>query len=73
LNAFLSAQPNVGDRIELIPLEDRGVTGNFIVTVEDSGKILHSNKMGVVGMGKATTDGERMAILDQVKELLQKE
>ena len=70
MNAFLSEQPDVGDKIELVPREDVGTTGNFIVTVQETGQILHSNRMG---LGKATSTGERLAILDQIKDLLEDE
>ena len=68
LNAFLSADPDVGKDIELVPCPDRGLTGNFIVRVRRSGYVLHSTQMG---QGKASSKGERLAILDQIKEILE--
>lgn len=66
LRDFLNSQ--VGDQIELIPKEDRGITGNFEVTVLETGKLLHSTMK--MGQGKATSNAERMVILDQIQELL---
>jgi hypothetical protein len=52
-------------------LKDRGVTGNFIVTVLPSGHVLHTNKGGGVKKGKAQTMEERRAILTQIQVLLE--
>ena len=68
LRDFLYSQPFIVDKVELIPLEDRGTTGNFEVTVVDSGEYLHSKKK--YGQGRAESDAEKMAILDQINELL---
>ena len=69
LRDFLESQ--LGDRIQLIPKEDRGVTGNFEVSVLETGQLLHSKTK--MRQGKATTEGERMAILDQIIEILDDE
>jgi hypothetical protein len=58
-----------GRKVQLIPLEDTGVTGNFEVTVLHSGRVLHS-KRTMAGHGKAESDRERLAILEQIVELL---
>jgi hypothetical protein len=68
LRDFLYSQSSVADRIELIPLEDRGTTGNFEVTVVETGQFLHSKKK--YGQGRAESTAERMAILEQIEELL---
>jgi hypothetical protein len=68
LRDFLSAQSSVADKIELIPLEDRGTTGNFEVTVVDTRQVLHSKRK--YGQGRAESNAERMAILEQIEELL---
>jgi hypothetical protein len=68
LRDFLTAQSSVADKIELIPLEDRGRTGNFEVTVVDTKQILHSKTK--YGQGRAESDAEKMAILEQIEELL---
>lgn len=54
--------------MELVPLEDRGTTGNFEVTNMETGEYLHSKKK--YGQGRAQTEAEKMAILDQINELL---
>ena len=69
LRDFLISQ--LGDQIEVLPKEDRGVTGNFEVTVLETGQVLHSKTK--MGQGKATSRGERMAILDQIMEILDDE
>lgn len=49
---------------------DRGVTGNFEVTiVERDNLLIHSKRRG--GQGKATTAKEREAIVAQVREALE--
>jgi hypothetical protein len=50
------------------PKQDASITGNFEVTVLDTGKVLHSKKNG---KGKAESSVERMEILEQIQELLE--
>jgi hypothetical protein len=66
LRDFLTSQ--LGDQIELIPKVDSGITGNFEVTVVETGQLLHSKSKK--NQGKATSTEERMVILDQIKEIL---
>jgi hypothetical protein len=68
LSEYLSSQ--LGDKVEMVGVADRGVTGNFEVTVATSGQILHSRK---AGQGKAETSSARAAILVQIEDLLEKE
>jgi len=68
LRDFLYSQPGISEAVELIPLEDRGTTGNFEVTVVETGEYLHSKKK--YGQGRAESNAERMAILDQIQELM---
>jgi hypothetical protein len=68
LRDFLNSQSSVANKIELIPLEDRGITGNFEVTVVDTKQYLHSKKK--YGQGRAESNAEKMAILEQIEELL---
>lgn len=68
LRDFLYSQPRIQEKVELVPLEDRGTTGNFEVTVLETGEYLHSKKK--YGQGRAETRAEKMAILDQINELL---
>lgn len=68
LKDFLSSQPSVANKIELVGKEDPTVTGNFEVSVAATGQLLHSKRQA--GQGKATSPGERAAILEQIKELL---
>ena len=71
MNAFLSTDPEIGDKIELVPLADTTITKNFIVTVKDTGEILHTTKAGqACGEGKATTTAERLLIVDKIKDIL---
>jgi hypothetical protein len=71
LKEFLFSQLAVSNKIQLIPLEDHGLTGNFEVTVVGSGQVLHSKRNA--GQGKAQTPAERMAILEQIQELIEDE
>jgi hypothetical protein len=69
LKDFLASQPSIAGKVELVALPDRGLTGNFIVTVLGTGQVLHSNKG--TGLGKAQTMKERNDILVQIQELLE--
>ena len=69
LRDFLESQ--LGDRIQIIPKEDHGTTGNFEVSVLETGQLLHSKTK--MRQGKATSNAERMAILDQIMEILDDE
>jgi hypothetical protein len=68
LRDFLNSQSSIANRIEVIGKKDPMITGNFEVTVVETGQVLHSKKHA--GQGKATTMAERKAILEQVEELL---
>lgn len=48
--------------------KDKRVTGNFIVTAEPSGKVLHQRKTRIGGLCK--TVEERQAIADQIDAIL---
>lgn len=49
---------------------DRGITGNFEVTVvEQNDALIHSARGG---LGKATSAGEREAIVKQIREALER-
>jgi hypothetical protein len=61
-----------GRKLEIIPKEDPGTTGNFEVTVVDTGLVLHSKKRNSAsGQNKAETDRERIAILNQIQVLVE--
>jgi hypothetical protein len=68
LSEYLSSQ--LGDKIEVVGMRDRGVTGNFEVTVPDTGKVLHSRQ---AGQGRAETTSARAAILVQIEDLLEEQ
>ena len=60
-----------GHKLEILPNEDRGTTGNFEVTVCGTGQVLHSKKNNFSkGQNKAETDREREAILNQIQGLI---
>lgn len=67
MQKYLVEQP-FADSIEVIPLADTRVTGNFEVTVKSTGEVLHSKR--VAGQGKAESEKERQAIVEQIKEIL---
>jgi hypothetical protein len=56
------------DQIQIIPLKDTRTTGNFEVTVVDTGQLLHSKRHA--GQGRAESDAERNAIAEQIQELI---
>ena len=61
-----------GHKLEILPLEDRGTTGNFEVTVLGTGQVLHSKRNNFSkGQNKAETDRERQAILNQIQVLIE--
>jgi hypothetical protein len=61
-----------GHKLEVLPKEDPGTTGNFEVTVVGTGQILHSKKYNLSkGQNKAETDRERQAILNQIEVLIE--
>lgn len=68
LRDFLSSQPSVAGKIDIVPKEDRIVTGNFEVKVVNTGQVLHSKKKG--GKGRTESQAEKVAILKQIEELL---
>lgn len=68
LEKFLLSRVDGRNKLQLIPKEDPGVTGNFEVTVVGSGQVLHSKKQR--GQGRAESDKERLAILEQILPLL---
>ena len=47
---------------------DFGITGNFEVTVLETGQVLHSKRHA--GQGKAESAQERARIVEQIQELL---
>jgi hypothetical protein len=53
----------------VIGKEDPVVTGNFEVTVIETGEVLHSKRHG--GQGKAESPKEREAIVTRLEELLE--
>jgi selT/selW/selH-like putative selenoprotein len=55
------------DRIKVNEKMDRGVTGNFEVTIVETGKLIHSKKGG---QGFADTAGKQQAIVSQILEAL---
>ena len=65
---LLSSQSTVANKIEMIPMEDRRVTGNFEVTVKNTGQVLHSKRHA--GQGRAESEAEKRAIMEQIEEVL---
>jgi hypothetical protein len=65
------SRTDVADKIDVVGKRDARVTGNFEVTVQPGGQVLHSKRLA--GQGKAETPAERQAILEQIRELLEDE
>lgn len=69
------ADPVIGERIEVLPNEDAATTGNFevaIIKADQDGhsqeELIHSKQH--MGMGKALSRKERMAIVERLKREL---
>lgn len=54
--------------LDIIPIEDDGITGNFEVTVED--ELVHSYK--TLGHNLAASQGERDVIVNAIKAAYEK-
>jgi len=54
--------------VKIIPIEDKVATGNFEVTILETGELIHSKKQ--LGMGKAESTNERFAILEKIEKSL---
>ncbi|KAL3807981.1 hypothetical protein ACHAXA_000951 [Cyclostephanos tholiformis] len=55
------------DLIQVNEQRDAGITGNFEVTIVNTGKVIHSKRRG---MGHANTAQSRQAIVEQIREAL---
>lgn len=67
LTLYLDEQFPEG-KLSYIEAKDKGVTGNFEVTIEETGEKIHSVRWR--GHTKAQTQGERDAIVAKIKEVL---
>jgi len=56
-----------GTRLKIEPLEDPGTTGNFEVTIQPSGELIHSKKRG---KGRCESKEEQEALFDIVRDKL---
>jgi len=54
--------------LSYIEAKDKGITGNFEITIEETGEKIHSVRWR--GCTKAQTQGERDAIVAKIKEVL---
>ena len=54
-----------GNFIEFEPLKDIGVTGNFEITLMQTGQLIHSKTKG--GLGKCETEQERLRLKSILK------
>lgn len=66
LNAFLQQQPYVDD-IEICPRMDKETTGNFEVTVVETGEKIHSAK---AGQGRPDSEVGKKNIDAKIVEIL---
>jgi len=55
-------------KVSLVPLKEKGITGNFIVTVLETGQVLYSAQKRMVPI----TEEEQIAVVEKIKELLSK-
>jgi hypothetical protein len=57
------------DLIAVTEQADRGITGNFDVTIVNTNTLIHSKKQ--LGQGKCESMAERQAIVSKIKEALE--
>ena len=55
------------DQVEVTYIRDQGVTGNFEITLLETGEVIHSKKNGG---GKCQTEEERNALFEKIREYL---
>jgi len=58
-----------GEAIEVVGLRDNGTTGNFDVTIVNTGELIHSKKSH--GQGRCETVAEQQAVIDKIREVLE--
>ena len=58
-----------GEKIEVVAMRDKAITGNFEVTATDGEVVLYSRKQ-LGGWQKMMTTAEKMIVMDMVNELL---
>jgi hypothetical protein len=56
--------------VKFQPLKDPGTTGNFEITIVETGELVHSKSTR--GQGKCESNSERAALCDKIKEFLDK-
>jgi len=67
LRSFLEAQP-FGKDLQFVPLKDTRITGNFDVTILETGELIHSKKKQ--GKGRAESARERAIIVERIQDTL---
>lgn len=67
LQNFLSQQ-EFADKIEVVGIKDRGITGNFEVYIGEENNLIHSKRKA--GQGKAESAGERAMIVEFIQEYI---
>ena len=65
LQQVLSAE--FGSNVTFQPMKDQGITGNFEVSIVESGEVIHS-KAG--GKGKCESNSERGIVVEKIQEFL---
>jgi hypothetical protein len=68
LKDYLSLHVSNPSRLELVSREDKVVTGNFEVTVVDTGQVLHSKRHA--GQGRAESVEAKALIVEQINDLI---
>mmetsp|Transcript_16461 Transcript_16461/g.29148 ORF Transcript_16461/g.29148 Transcript_16461/m.29148 type:complete len:88 (+) Transcript_16461:27-290(+) len=57
-----------GNDISFIPSEDKGATGNFEITIVETGKLIHSKTTR--GQGRCEKASEVQAVVDEIQAVL---
>jgi len=68
LRNFLEAQPFANDII-VVEQKDKTRTGNFEVTITETGELIYSKKNG---QSKAESDADKKMIAEKIQDILSK-
>ena len=69
LKAFLEQQPFASD-VSVVGLRDHGITGNFEVTIKETGQTIHSKKKtGSLAKESSVRNGIAIQIEDALEDL----
>jgi hypothetical protein len=56
-------------QIKINPMKDTGTTGNFEITIEETGELIHSK--ATRSQGKCESNSERAALCEKIRAYLE--